>query len=228
MVAIFGAPLDGKLKMNQIPPTRIVLADDHDLIRQGIRRFLARYSQIEVVGEARDGLEAIQVVELLKPDVLLLDIEMPKLDGIEVARRLRMVSNQVHILILSAYDDKEFVRGLLDLGVSGYLVKGEAPNKILNAIRSVVNNSKLREKNGTNLKTITKPHQKAHRENALNFRQLEVLRLLSLGRSEEEIATLTRQTWHDVTDQVNALIHQLGVSTPEKAVELAFVEGWIE
>jgi DNA-binding NarL/FixJ family response regulator len=119
-------------------PTRVVLADDHDVVRQGLKRLLDRVPEIEVVGEARDGVQALQSVEDLQPDVLLLDIEMPRMDGIEVARRLQESKIQVRILILSAYDDHEYIRALLEIGVSGYLVKGDAPNKIVEAVRGVV------------------------------------------------------------------------------------------
>jgi len=118
-------------------PTRVVLADDHDVVRQGLKRLLDRVPEIEVVGEARDGVQALQSVEDLQPDVLLLDIEMPRMDGIEVARRLQESKIQVRILILSAYDDHEYIQALLEIGVSGYLVKGDAPNKIVEAVRGV-------------------------------------------------------------------------------------------
>ncbi len=118
-------------------PTRVVLADDHDVVRQGLKRLLDRVPEIEVVGEARNGLQALQSVEDLQPDVLLLDIEMPLMDGIEVARRLQEAKIQVRILILSAYDDREYIQALLEIGVSGYLIKGDAPNKIVEAVRGV-------------------------------------------------------------------------------------------
>lgn len=118
-------------------PTRVVLADDHDVVRQGLKRLLDRVPEIEVVGEARNGLQALQSVADLQPDVLLLDIEMPLMDGIEVARRLQEAKIQVRILILSAYDDREYIQALLEIGVSGYLIKGDAPNKIVEAVRGV-------------------------------------------------------------------------------------------
>ncbi len=128
--------------MSKEAPTRVVLADDHTVVRQGLKRLLNRAPDLEVIGEASDGLEAIHSVQELHPDVLLLDIEMPVMDGIEVARRLREMGMKVRILILSAYDDREYISALLDTGVSGYLVKGEAPGKIVEAVRGVAQGQK--------------------------------------------------------------------------------------
>src|SRR5512144_580482 len=112
--------LEGQRKiMSKDATTRVVLADDHTVVRQGLKRLLNRAPDLEVIGEASDGLEAINSVQELHPDVLLLDIEMPVMDGIEVARRLQEMGIKVRILILSAYDDREYIRSLLDNGVSG-------------------------------------------------------------------------------------------------------------
>jgi DNA-binding NarL/FixJ family response regulator len=117
--------------------TRVILADDHDAVRAGIRCILQSEKGIEVVGEARNGAEAIQLVNQLKPDVLLLDMEMPVLNGIEVARRLQNESSPVHILALSSYDDSHYILELLANGASGYLTKDEAPEYIVHAVQRV-------------------------------------------------------------------------------------------
>lgn len=143
MVTMESIPLEGQqISMGKGTATRVVLADDHVVVRQGLKRLLDRAAEIEVVGEASNGLEALNSVRDLHPDVLLLDIEMPVMDGVEVARRLRESNANVRILVLSAYDDQEYIRALQDIGVSGYLVKGEAPGKIVEAVRGVAEGQK--------------------------------------------------------------------------------------
>ena len=182
------APLEGQRKvMGKVSTTRVVLADDHDVVRQGLKRLLDRVPEIEVVGEASDGVEALKHVRELEPDVLLLDIEMPVMDGIEVARQLQKLHAQVRILVLSAYDDREYIRALLDIGVSGYLVKGEAPGKIVEAIRSVAQGQKgwvspqVRKK-------LEKMHDLVYNQITLTYRDLEILRMLAAGNVDESIA----------------------------------------
>lgn len=117
--------------------TRIVLADDHAIVRAYIRRILQKEASIEVVGEAANGQEALNLVSQLRPDILLLDMEMPVMNGVEVARHLRASRSPVRILALSAYDDQQYVLGLLANGASGYLTKDEAPDYIIEAVSSV-------------------------------------------------------------------------------------------
>ncbi len=114
--------------------TRVVLADDHPIVRASIRRLLEKAGDIEVVGEASDGIETIRLVEELAPDVLLLDVEMPGMKGFEVARHFQTVGAPVRILALSAYDDKQYILAMLASGATGYLTKEEAPQTIIRAV----------------------------------------------------------------------------------------------
>jgi len=117
--------------------TSVVLAEDNEYVRRGIRRLLNNAHDIDVVAEARDGIEALALVHALLPDILLLDVEMPLLNGIEVARRLRTEAGGTRILVLSAYDDQEYIQEMLANGASGYLIKDEAPTRIIEAVRGV-------------------------------------------------------------------------------------------
>ncbi len=116
---------------------RVILADDHDLVRRGIRRILEKNSNICVVGEASTGLQALQLVEELQPDILLLDMEMPDIKGIQVARELRTNRVPVSIIVLSACDDEYFIQEILQVGVDGYLNKSEPAAKIRETIYQV-------------------------------------------------------------------------------------------
>ena len=109
-------------------PIRVVLVDDHPVVRAGIRNLLENEHDIVVVGETSEGAEVLSLVKELSPDILLLDMELPGISGTEVARQLQEAEVHVHILALSAYDDKQFIQGLLSSGAAGYLVKDEGPD----------------------------------------------------------------------------------------------------
>ncbi|RPI32291.1 MAG: DNA-binding response regulator [Chloroflexota bacterium] len=123
---------------DDIKVTRVVLADDHPMIRFGIRKLLEKEDDIVVVGEASDGRAALELVEALQPDVLLLDLEMPVLKGYEVAQILQDMGSRVRILVLSAYKDKYYTLQMLQVGVSAFLAKEEAPERVVAAVRQVV------------------------------------------------------------------------------------------
>lgn len=219
--------LEGERRgMGKEATTRVVLADDHDVVRQGLKRLLNRAPDLEVVGEASDGLEALNSVKELQPDVLLLDIEMPVMDGIEVARRLQESRQPVCILVLSAYDDREYIRALLDIGVSGYLVKGEAPGKIVEAVRGIARGEKgwvspqIRKK-------LEKMNEPVSRQNTLSFSDLELLRLMASALSDGNIARRLKLSDVEYAATVQALFQRIGVSTRREAVELSLIEGWI-
>ena len=227
MLRVGSMPLEGQRKrVAKEAVTRVVLADDHDVVRQGLKRLLDRAPEILVVGEASDGLEALNSVKELQPDVLLLDIEMPIMDGIEVARRLQEENVRVRILILSAYDDREYIRALLDIGVSGYLVKGEAPGKSVEAVRGIAQGQKgwvspqVRKK----LEKLQDPDYKM---GMLTYRDLEMLRCFRDNHSDDEISQRLNIKRDEFSATVQSLFQKIGVSTREEAVEVSSREGWI-
>lgn len=227
MLRVGTAPLGGQQRlMEKVAATRVVLADDHAIVRQGLKRLLNRAPDIEVVGEASDGLMAIQSVEELDPDVLLLDIEMPVMDGIEVARLLQEKNPKVRILILSAYDDREYIRALLDIGVSGYLVKGEAPGKIVEAVRGVSQGQKgwvspqIRKK-------LEKMPDSTFKSSPLSSSDIEMLRLMATTKSDKTIASDLHMRDSDYAAAVKALLDRIGAGSRNEAVALSLQEGWI-
>ena len=116
---------------------RVLVVDDHPVLRRGIKTILEKAGDIEVVGEVGDGRAALELVEALPVDVLLLDVEMPEMDGLEVAREINKNGMPVRILALSAYDDNEYILGMLKSGADGYLTKDEAPDLLVRAVRRV-------------------------------------------------------------------------------------------
>jgi len=122
--------------VGEMAQIRVVLADDHPIVRSGIRGLLEREPDIAVVAETRDGVAALRLARDLTPDVLLLDLELPELSGVEVARRIRQDGSAARVLVLSAHDDEAHILGLLAHGAAGYLTKAEAPGRIV-AVRGV-------------------------------------------------------------------------------------------
>ncbi len=122
--------------------TRVALVDDHAWVRNGIRKLLEASKDIEIVGEASDGQQALTLIRDLTPDVVVLDMEMPVMSGLNVAQCLRDENSKTRILVLSAYDDIQFVKGMLEKGIEGYLIKDEAPTKIVSAVKGIAKGEK--------------------------------------------------------------------------------------
>lgn len=226
MVWMNTLPLEGRQAvMTKKTTTRVVLADDHDIVRQGLKRLLDRAPGIEVVGEARDGLQALESVNKLKPDILLLDIEMPVMDGIEVARRLQSSNPKVRILILSAYDDREYISALLDIGVDGYLVKGEAPGKIVDAVNGIAQGQRgwvspqIRKK-------LEKMHDPTLKQQLLTSREIEIMRMIMDGKTDALIGRHFSMNEKECQETMNLLMRKIGAANRKEAVEIARREGW--
>jgi DNA-binding NarL/FixJ family response regulator len=181
---------------------RVVLADDHHLVRQGLRALLERAGDIEVVGEAADGQEALGVVERLLPDVLLLDIAMPHLNGVEVVGRLRGLKVKTRALILSMYTDDTLVRQALRNGANGYLLKRAVADELLLAVRAVARGDTYLspEVAGPLLTPLVAgppDGEAATPLDRLTAREREVLQLIAEGHTNHEIAahlTLSEKT----------------------------------
>lgn len=211
---------------------RVILADDHPITRQGLRTALEAAADITVLGEAADGETALRLARTLTPDVLLLDVEMPRMTGVEVAERLRAAASPVRVLILSAYDDEEYVYGLLDCGVSGYLMKEEAEaHLIVEAIRGIArDDGELWISPSLATKLIRrKIRRKPDHSGNLSAREREVLRLVALGHDNQQIADLLFISKHTVKNHIDKIKNQkIGVRTRTELAAWAWQQGLVK
>jgi two-component system nitrate/nitrite response regulator NarL len=175
---------------------RVVLADDHVFVRDGIKSLLENEANIEVVGEATDGLEALKIVEINKPDLLILDIRMPNMTGIEVVEKLRSQNNTVKIVMLSMHESEEYVLKSIRAGADGYLLKGSSKEEFLKALHTVANGGKyfsgdissILINQLSNPVALTEPKQTLDEDQLITKREKEILKLLLSGKGNKEIA----------------------------------------
>ena len=201
---------------------RIVLAEDHALMRAGTRSLLDKYPDLQVVGEAEDGQKALEVIKELKPDVAILDIRMPKLNGIEVVRQLKAVSPDTKALMLTAYDDDDYVLALMEAGASGYLLKTAHEKELVDSIRTVKSGEPVLDpaiamKIARLWANRGKPAQQGFPEQ-LSPRELEVLELAAKGLRNKAIADKLGISIRTVEGHFNSIFSKLGVSSRMEAV----------
>jgi DNA-binding NarL/FixJ family response regulator len=208
-------------------PTRVVLADDHPMIRAGINRLLRKAQDIEVIGEARDGAEALQLVDDLKPDVLLLDVEMPVLKGVEVARRLQAAGSPVRILVLSAHSDRQYIAGMLACGVAGYLTKEEGLERIIEAIRHVAKGEQGWISHSVENEVSEWNEQVLPKANELTDREVEILNRLVEGKSNARMAEELGLSVKTIEKHMSSIFTKLNVTSRVEAADYAVRSGLV-
>ena len=174
---------------------RILLADDHDLMRQGIRSMLESHPNLEVCAEAKDGIEAADKALEYRPDVVILDVTMPKMNGLEASRRITKQLPETQVLIFTIHDSEDMIRETLDAGAHGYVLKSEAPTHLAAAVEAVAQRDLYFSSGVSNfvidslVKSGSESTEDSVQEIPLTAREVEVLRLLARGNSNKEIAT---------------------------------------
>lgn len=208
-------------------PVRVLIADDHAIVRKGIRALLATEPDVEVVGEACDGAEAVAQVQALRPDVVLMDLVMPGLDGIEATRQITAGQSGVRILVLTSFaaDDKVFPA--IKAGALGYLLKDTGPEDLVRAIRQVSRGEPSLEPVIARkvLYELSHPPAEKPTPDPLTEREMEVLRLIAQGRSNKEIAEELVIAEMTVRSHVSNILSKLHLASRTQAALYALKEG---
>jgi len=208
--------------MSQI---RVLIVDDHSLVRQGLKKILELEDDIKVVGEAEDGQKALEVAKTTQPDVVLMDISMPDMNGIEATRAFKKRGLKCAILVLTIHDDREYLFEIVRAGASGYVLKDIEPQKLVEAIRVVSKGNTYIQPNLT-LDLITEFNRlssktKLLKENPLTKREMEVLRLITEGMTNAEIARELYISEKTVKNHVSRILRKLNVEDRTQAAVFA-------
>ncbi len=227
----------------QTGSARIGVADDHDLVRDGFQRMLSREPDLTVVGEAENGLEAVELCRKLRPDLVLMDVRMPKMDGLEATRRIKEELPTTSVLVVTTYDNPDYLFGAIEAGAAGYVLKDAPKRQLIDAVRRTLSGeSPLNQELAMQLisrfarepqEPKAPPDAPRHRGagapplEALTPRELEVLRLLAQGKNNPQIAQYLVISRATAKTHVERIIRKLGVSDRTqaalRAIELGLV-----
>ena len=212
-------------------PIRILLADDHKIVREGTHQLLEQWSDLNIVAETSRGEEAVRLCEELHPDVVVMDVHMPGMNGIEATRVIRTRFPDVHVLILSAYDDDRYIFPLLDTGASGYLLKTTSGEDLAAAIRAVMRGETVLDpqisgKVRNRFRQIQVYRSESMRE-GLTERELEVLRMVAGGKSNKETGETLGITTNTVQVHLRNIFGKMSVGDRTQAIAFAIRQGWI-
>jgi NarL family two-component system response regulator LiaR len=211
---------------------RLVLAEDHAIVREGTRELLEHEEHLEVVGEAMDGEEAVRLATRLEPDVVIMDIAMPKLNGIEATKQIKKCCPAIAVLILTAYDDDQYIFALLEAGAAGYLLKNVRGSELIEAIRLVAAGEavlhpavarKVMDRFAFPADTVGAEK----RLDQLTDREMEVLKLAAKGMSNKAIAGELVLSVRTVQAHLNNIFNKLAVGSRTEAVLYALRKGWL-
>jgi DNA-binding NarL/FixJ family response regulator len=205
---------------------RVMIVEDHTLLREGTRHILEQSHDIEVVGEAGRGDEAVELIDQLEPDVVLLDMRLPGMNGIEIARAVTSKHKQIRVLLLSAFDDEEYVAEALNAGAAGYLLKTTPGAKLVEAVRAVHSGATVLQDELSHKLAMRAMHPGSSGPR-LSERELDVLRLTALGLSSKEIAGRLQISQRTVEGHLNNIYSKLGVNSRTEAVVHAAARGLI-
>lgn len=212
---------------------RILLADDHTIVRQGLEKLLAEQPDFQVVGEATNGQVVVDKAEELQPDVIILDIAMPLLNGIEAAKRIRKILPSCKILILSMYSHEHYIHQLLEVGISGYLLKDSSGKEIIQAIRTAMNNETFLSPSISQIvvDSYLSPQKKSSYEERyakLSNREREIFQLIAEGHSTRQITDILCISTSTVKTHRAKIMEKLGIDSTAHLTRLALKLGIVD
>lgn len=214
-------------------PIRILLADDHTIVRQGLARLLEEQPDMEIVGEATNGRVVVDKVLELKPDIIIMDIAMPLLNGIEAAKKVRKIMPECKIIILSMYSHEHYIHQLLETGISGYLLKDSSGQEIIKAIRAAMKNKTIMSPSISQKveDAYLAPQKKSTREKryeSLSNREREVFQMIAEGFSTKKIADSLYISVSTVKTHRAKIMEKLGLKSPVQLGRFAIKLGLVD
>lgn len=212
---------------------RILIADDHTIVRQGLSRLLEEQPDLKVVGEATDGQKTVEQALALKPDVLIMDIAMPRMNGIEAAKRIRKLLPKTKILILSMYSHEHYIHQLMEAGVSGYLLKDDSGRDIIKAIHAALKdetslNPAISKVLVESYRSPGKGISRSDRYGQLTNREREVLQLIAEGHSTRQIADMLFVSISTIKSHRAHLMEKLNIDSSVKLIHFAIQLGLVD
>jgi len=209
---------------------RVLIADDHHVVRRGLLFFLKTQKDIEVIGEAKNGVEAVELVDSLQPDIVLMDLVMPEMDGILATKKIKAKWPTVHILMLTSFSDKDHVLPAIEAGAAGYQLKDIEPDELVNSIRQIISGENIIHPVATTQleETLREEENLPHVKNALTPRERDVLAELTKGKSNREIASSLFVTEKTVKTHISNIFTKLDVQDRTQAALYAVKHGLTE
>lgn len=207
-------------------PVRVLVVDDHDVVRHGLVALLQKYSDVDVVGSCGSGPEALGQIPRSTPDVVLLDLQMPGMSGLEVLARIRALASSPHVIVLTAHGEDDLVLGAVRGGADGYVLKSAPPEELLATIRSVACGGQRFDQ--VVVQALLKEGEQERDRALLTRRELEILRLVASGHSNKEIGQLLFISVGSVKDHLEAVYRKLEVSDRTHAVAVALRKGLLD
>lgn len=209
---------------------RVLIADDHHVVRRGLLFFLKTQKDIEVIGEAKNGVEAIELVESLQPDIVLMDLVMPEMDGIQATKKIKSKWPEVAILMLTSFSDKDHVLPAIEAGAAGYQLKDIEPDELVNSIRQIINGENIIHPAATTQleEMLREEENLPHVKNQLTPRERDVLAELTKGKSNREIASSLFVTEKTVKTHISNIFIKLEVQDRTQAALYAVKHGLTE